>query len=203
MRRTTLKTKIAGISAAALLAASLSAPASAAFISGSISFSDGLDTLGNIVSDLTTFDIGAPTIASGATGDFGGTAGVTATTDIDTLAPGGVIYSVGGFSFTLDSVSNITSNPIACNGGLCTDSKSFTMSGTVTGAGFDPTAFLGNFTANGSCQGAGGACTGNQSGSWSSSIVALERPADTPVPATLALIGLGLAGLGWTRRAKA
>ncbi|MCB1688554.1 MAG: hypothetical protein KDI33_08715, partial [Halioglobus sp.] len=82
-----MKTKIAGLSAAALLAASLSTPASAAFISGSISFSDGLDTLGNIVSNLTTFDIGAPTNASGGTGDFAGVAGVTATSDIDILAP--------------------------------------------------------------------------------------------------------------------
>jgi hypothetical protein len=200
-----LKTKIAGLSAAALLAASLSTPASAAFISGSLSFSDGLDTLGDIVSNLTTFDIGAPTNASGGTGDFLGVAGVTTTADIDTLAPGGVIYSVGGFSFTLGSVSSVVTVPFACAGGLCTDSKGFTIAGTVTGAGFDPTAFLGNFTANGTClEGAPGACTdGTRSGSWSSSVVALERPSDTPVPATLALIGLGLAGLGWTRRAKA
>ena len=199
-----MKTKIAGMLAATLLAASLSAPASAAFISGSLSFSGGLDTLGNIVSDLTTFDIGVPTNASGGTGDFAGLAGLTTTSDIDILAPGGVIYSIGGFSFTLTSVSNVVSTPFTCMGGLCQGQKAFGMAGSVTGAGFDPTAFLGTFTANGTCQeGAPGTCAnGTRSGSWSSSVVALNR-GQTPVPATLVLIGLGLAGLGWIRRSKA
>jgi hypothetical protein len=200
-----LKTKIAGLSAAALLAASLSMPASAAFISGTISFSDGLDTLGDIVSDLTVFDIGAPTNASGGTGSFLGVSGLTTTSDIDISAPGGVIYSIGGFTFTLTSISAVVIDPFACSGGLCEDGKEFNISGTVTAAGFDASTFIGKFTANGSClEGIPGACEdGTQSGSWSSSVVATGRPSQTPVPATLGLIGLALAGLGWTRRSKA
>jgi hypothetical protein len=204
--------KFGRLSAAALLTAGLSAPASAGFINGSLSFSDGLDagSLASIVNALTVFDISGPTIASGGTGDFAGVAGLTATSDIDITAPGGTIYALpvieGGFAFTLANVSNIVSSALSCNGALCNDAKAFTISGTVTGIGFDATNFEGNFTANGTCTRAGQSdnCEGgSQSASWSSSVVALGTPVTVPVPATLALFGLGLLGLGVSRKKKA
>jgi hypothetical protein len=200
-----MKNKLAAL-ATAFLAASFSLSASAMPIIGTISFSNGLDSLSSIVSDLTTFDIGAPTNASGGTGDFLGVAGLTAVNDIDILAPGGVIYSVGGFDFTLASVNNVTSNPINCFGGLCNDSKGFQIIGTVAAAGFDSSQFIGRFTANAVCLEsdvtAGTCSAGTESGSWSSSVVATAS-VQVPAPATLLMFGAALVGLGWSRRKKA
>ncbi|MDE0952700.1 MAG: hypothetical protein OSA45_15650 [Halioglobus sp.] len=145
-----MKIKIAGISATAILAFCLSAPASAAFLNGTVGFSNGLDTLGDdasnylgIVSTLTLFDIGTPTNASGGTGDFSGPAGLTGTNNINTLAPSGIIYNAGGFLFTLDTMVNASSIALSCSNGLCTDSQVVTMSGTVSGGGFVDTGWLG------------------------------------------------------------
>lgn len=196
--------KIGFIASVAALTIGLSATASAAFINGSLSFSDGYDSLGNIVSTETVMNVQNISTATGGTGDFAGLSGNTVSSDIDLNNPAGVIYRIGGFTFTLSSVANVATTPLACLGGLCGDEISFNLVGTVTGPGaLEETSFLGNWTGNGTClqDGDGNTCTaGTASGSWSSSIVATGAAVPVPEPGTLALLGLGMIGFVVSRR---
>lgn len=209
--------KITTLASIAAIGMVLAAPAHAARITGTVSFSDGFDVI-PFPADLTcivncgtdTYNINnsADVFAGGAgsaTLDFLSITTATAS-DLDgTLLPF-AIYEAnggapGGFTFTVTSYSLLTSTSLTCDSTGCRDSVEFSFFGSVVGAGFSETVFSGIWTGNGTCiqDGNTGNCLdGSQGGTWSASITASGQP--VPAPAALALLGLGLAGFGFARR---
>jgi len=163
------------IAAAFLALAPLAA--AAATISGQIDISGQVNLAGSDFSITGNVDLEDPGLVTSATGDFATTVSfgdLVALTDIDFNAPG-TIWSVGGFMFTASAFANIIDGA----------TKSFTALGTVSGVGFDDTAGVLTFTAQG----------GQSSVSFSATTV-------VPIPAAgLMLLG-ALGGLGMLRRRR-
>jgi hypothetical protein len=206
--------RLKSILAATALAASVlaTAPAHAVFVHGTFAPADGL--LNNfslsstsIVSGLTSFNLGPTfTVSScspGSTFALLGClpAGTTSNQPIN-YGIGGTFLTYEGISFNVTSFGPTSSIALSCDGLFCHDAITFTMSGLTVAGVFEASPFLWSFTATGTCEDGGGHCTlGTASGAWAGSITA-TGPRQTPEPGTLALLGLGLAGLGFASRRK-
>jgi hypothetical protein len=206
-----IKTCKAAIGAAVLAVGLSAGVAQAAFITGSISVTDGLLGLpaapsGSAVSGLTGIDHDGNGSSFGCTTNFvGSCGGANATmTDWDFIGPFPNIIVINGFTFDLTGIGPVTPSPLVCGGaGSCSDGLLVaSLVGVVSKAGFDPTAFTGQLSFSGSCVGSGATCTSDISGGYTYSLSATGR-STVPEPGTLLLIGIALAGLGLLWRKKA
>lgn len=174
------------LTAFSLLAMATSALAVPIF--GEISINNGVDSIDFAANTVEITNNNGIVIST--LGDFSGIAtGTTASfSDFNYNTPitGGPIalWSVGGFSFSLETITNVSETPSVIVGQVLGLGGSGTISGPV---GFDPTPFNWSFSAD---------TSGGSLISFSST------NANVPAPGIALLMAIGLAGIATATRVR-